>query len=339
MALLAIFSILLSACSSLSSIIQAPTTIPMTLPTLSPSAVVKVQLGDVIQSIEYTGRVVSLVDQQIQFQTSGRVAKVYVEQGDPVSQGQLLAQLDSPVTEFDLRKAQIDLDKANLLYQQAQVDTPKTQPDYAMVVGLKKADVDYAQVELDALNAEIAATKLTAPMEGVISTLSIAENSTVDPTTVAMVLSDPTQLEISGIVSDPNAGKLVEKMPVMVSLLDNPATLVDGFIHQVTSTSGGAGVTPTGAATVLSTQVELNGDWPASGFNLGTQVTLQAVLESHTNVLWLPPSALRTAAARQFVLVQDGDMQTRVDVQVGLSTDSQVEITQGLKEGQVVILP
>jgi hypothetical protein len=83
----------------------------------------------------------------------------------------------------------------------------------------------------------------------------------------------------------------------------------------------------------------LNGDWPASDFNLGSQVTVKAIQEKHTNVLWLPPGAIREADSHQFVLVQDGDKQTRVDVQVGLSTNSQVEITQGLKADQVVILP
>lgn len=297
------------------------------------------QHGDVIQSIEFTGRVISLTDQQLQFQTTGRITKIYVKQGDLVKQDQLLAQLDSQVTEFDLRKAQIDLDKANLVYKQTQVNIPQTEKDYEMVLGLKNADVEYAQVVLDEVNAKIAASKLIATMDGVVSTLSITENSLVDPSKAAVVLSDPAHREISGVVSDPNAGKLVEKMPVTVSLVNNPNSSVDGFIRQVTSTSGGPLLNQTSVTSVLSIRVALNGDWPASDFNLGSQVTVKAIQEKHTNVLWLPPGAIREADSRQFVLVQVGDKQTRVDVQVGLSTNSQVEITLGLRADQVVILP
>jgi RND family efflux transporter MFP subunit len=338
-ALLGICSMLLSACSSINSLIMPPTLVPTTQPTLSPSSVAIVKLGDVVKSIEFTGRVISLTDQQLQFKTTGRVAKILVMQGDLVKKDQLLAQLDSPVTEYDLRRAQVALDKADLIYNQTQVNTPQTQKDYAIIVGLKKAEVDLAKIALDELNGKIAATKLTAPADGMISKISITENSSVDLSKAALILSDPTRLEISGTITDPNAGKLFETMPVTVSPANNPDISVAGVIRQVLSPTGSFGSNPSSATITLSTWVTLNGDWPVSGFTLGTQVTIKAILENRPAVLWLPPSALRSAASGQYVFILDGNKQTRVDVLVGLSTDSKVEITQGLKEGQLVILP
>ena len=66
---------------------------------------------------------------------------------------------------------------------------------------------------------------------------------------------------------------------------------------------------------------------------------VQVVLESHPNTLWLPPQAVRKFQGNTFVVVQDGSAQRRVDVKLGLSTDEQVEILQGLSEGQVVVAP
>jgi len=56
-------------------------------------------------------------------------------------------------------------------------------------------------------------------------------------------------------------------------------------------------------------------------------------------VLWLPPQAIREFGGRKFVVLQEGDVQRRVDVKVGVVSDDRVEIITGLNEGQVVVSP
>jgi macrolide-specific efflux system membrane fusion protein len=52
----------------------------------------------------------------------------------------------------------------------------------------------------------------------------------------------------------------------------------------------------------------------------------------------IPVAALRTQGARNFVLVVDGDGNKReVDVEVGLTTATAVEIISGLTKGQKVV--
>ena len=61
------------------------------------------------------------------------------------------------------------------------------------------------------------------------------------------------------------------------------------------------------------------------------------VLEEKQDVLWLPPAAIRRFQGRNFVVVQDGVAQRRVDVRIGIESEERVEILEGLTEGQVVI--
>ena len=56
-----------------------------------------------------------------------------------------------------------------------------------------------------------------------------------------------------------------------------------------------------------------------------------------TNVVWLPPQAIREFRGRQFVVVEEGDGQRRVDIEVGLANRQRVEIIAGLEPGQIVI--
>jgi hypothetical protein len=86
-----------------------------------------------------------------------------------------------------------------------------------------------------------------------------------------------------------------------------------------------------------STRVTIEGSPGESGFALGDLVRVNVELERKADVLWLPPQALRVFDGRRFALLQDGEVQRRVDVEVGIETQDRVEIKNGLEEGQVVV--
>ena len=49
--------------------------------------------------------------------------------------------------------------------------------------------------------------------------------------------------------------------------------------------------------------------------------------------------AVRNFQGRNFVVIQGGDTQRRVDVQLGIQSDNRVEILEGVTEGDVVVGP
>jgi HlyD family secretion protein len=70
----------------------------------------------------------------------------------------------------------------------------------------------------------------------------------------------------------------------------------------------------------------------------GMQVTVRVLNHSAENVVLLPMDALSfTAQNEPYVLVQDGKEVARVDVQVGMNDGENVEITAGLRGGDVVL--
>jgi multidrug efflux pump subunit AcrA (membrane-fusion protein) len=72
---------------------------------------------------------------------------------------------------------------------------------------------------------------------------------------------------------------------------------------------------------------------------IGDSVQVAVLLAVHANTLILPDGAVRRFAGRTFVVVQDGDKQRRVDVTTGLVVNGQVEVLDGLREGDVVVGP
>ncbi|MDP9353232.1 MAG: efflux RND transporter periplasmic adaptor subunit, partial [Chloroflexota bacterium] len=85
------------------------------------------------------------------------------------------------------------------------------------------------------------------------------------------------------------------------------------------------------------TAVHISYEAPDLDLELGDLATAVVTLQNRKNVLFLPPAALRNFQGRQFVVVQDGERQRRVDIEVGITGPDRVEIVEGLQEGQVVV--
>ena len=57
----------------------------------------------------------------------------------------------------------------------------------------------------------------------------------------------------------------------------------------------------------------------------GETVTVMIQIAMRENVLWLPPAALRMFQSSDFVPVQNGDVQQRVKVQIGLRSTGELD--------------
>jgi membrane fusion protein, macrolide-specific efflux system len=88
-----------------------------------------------------------------------------------------------------------------------------------------------------------------------------------------------------------------------------------------------------------SVQIALNQSPEKLGYEVGDMVNVSILLAQKTDALWLPVQAVREFEGRYFVIIRDGEVERRVDVQVGIVDEDRIEITEGLTEGQVVVAP
>jgi len=90
---------------------------------IDPSKLAKVEKGDLAKSVVATGKVTPITKVEVKSKASGIVKKLFVEYGDQVKKGQLLAQLDK-----DEIQAQVDQSRAAL--QAADANLASSQADY-----------------------------------------------------------------------------------------------------------------------------------------------------------------------------------------------------------------
>jgi HlyD family secretion protein len=105
---------------------------------IDPSKLAKVEKGDLAKSVVATGKVTPITKVEVKSKASGIVKKLYVEAGDKVKTGQLLAQLDKVEIE-----AQVEQSRAAL--QSAQANQTAAEADY------ERAKVDAEGVDIPTL--------------------------------------------------------------------------------------------------------------------------------------------------------------------------------------------
>ncbi|MEZ4633893.1 MAG: efflux RND transporter periplasmic adaptor subunit [Caldilineaceae bacterium] len=151
-----------------------------------------------------------------------------------------------------------------------------------------------------------------------------------------VVVANPEELEISSDLTSTQMEGLAEGMPVVIKMVGRPGQTLNGEVRRLPypyGTGGGASVSDLDK----STRITIQQSPEEADYELGDLMQVEVELERKADVLWLPPSAIRIFDGRRFVVVQDGDVQRRVDVKTGIQTPDQVEIEEGLELGQVVV--
>jgi len=105
------------------------------------SKLAKVEKGDLAKSVVATGKVTPIVQVEIKSKASGIVKKLYVEYGDKVKQGQILADLDKVEIEAQVRsqKANTEAAEANFTSTKADFERAKVDAEGPDIPMLKRA--------------------------------------------------------------------------------------------------------------------------------------------------------------------------------------------------------
>lgn len=339
----------------------------------------EVARGDIVYQQTYFGRISAVNTSNLSFPQNGRVLEVFYARGDDVLAGDVLATLDTSELEAQLldaqevlavaqsllesaesqatfarRRAELNIELAQVFLDSAmlQAEDPPTAEDSLLIsqreIELQVAqlaldeldnginpelefDVNRAQEEVDRINEQIAQAELLAPMDGRLITFSISAGDPVIAFESVGVVADVSGVEITGILESSQLSELTEGMPVTMQRANTPGETFTGTIALLPQ--------PFGSGNDGAIHIRFDEEADATGFNLGDRMSFVVTIEEREDVLWLPPAAIRQFSGRNFVVVQDGTLQQRFDVTLGLESASRVEIVEGLEEGQTVIAP
>jgi multidrug efflux pump subunit AcrA (membrane-fusion protein) len=219
--------------------------------------------------------------------------------------------------------------QADAAFEAARLNLEHAQSDYDRSPWQGRSGSPQAmELGLKTLKAQVSDSEIAAPFDGKVMSLRISPGSPVEGFAPVVVVADPAEQEI---VAEPNSTVLTdlkEGMPTQVALVNVPDKPMTGKIRQLPYPYGSGGATKndtTNAEKDTSARISLDPDALKDvTLELGDLARVTVVLEKKSDVLWLPPQAVRTFEGRKFVVVQEGDGQRRVDVKIVIQRDDSV---------------
>lgn len=326
-----------------------------------------VQRGDVVETQTLAAQVVLANSLDLAFGSPGRVKEVFVQSGEFVEPGQVIAELDTTNLQYDLDLAtnslrlaeqrlavgeiayqfeatrrQQELEKETLRLQRLEADPQND----ASQVAIQQIIVRQAEAALLQMEGGMA-PDLAADVERARILEARARTVLTAATLVAPIGGQVLHfdgLQVGGQVQayEPVA-QIVEPGAIAVRAALPPTEmerLSEGMAvtvrRQDTSRSSVPAVIqqlpqPFGSGTGSATIIQV--DSPPTWMRPGLSVEVEAELARAENVLWLPPEALFGFHNNYFVRLPDGGQQP---ITLGIQGTDRVEIRSGVQEGNVV---
>lgn len=262
---------------------------------------------------------------QVRAQTAGKVTQIAATEGARVSAGDLLVTLTNPQVELSYKQATNDL--ATQRESLGALITPESDPDGS--IRQLQLKVDSAGRTLDEKRTAVDDLSVKAPIDGKLSGFTVKVGDKIDAKAQVAKVADYGAMEMKIAVDELDVAKMQIGQPVTITFDALPGKKYEGKVAKVAL----EGTVKNDIAT-FDVTVQIGN--PA-GILAGMNGSAEIAIAQRENVLTVPAQAVRTIGGRSIVQVLQNGKPVQIEVQVGLRTTTDVEITSGLTEGQQVI--
>ncbi|MBH2561655.1 efflux RND transporter periplasmic adaptor subunit [Serratia ureilytica] len=345
-------------------------------PDVSPPQTARVDRGDIEKSVLATGILKPARQVNVGAQVNGQLKKLYVKPGDRVAQGQLLAEIDPTLQLNELRKSQAELRSAQAqkLASQAQLkqyqlelarqralardragvasDLEKAQAQHdAQLAQLKvnESQIVQAEVAQETARANLAFTRITAPIDGEVLGIVTQEGQTIVSSQSAptiLVMADVNTMMVHTRISENDILQVRAGQPLWFYVAADPRRRYEGVMGAIQQAPAEAlEADPLGRNSSQQTAaVYYNGVFAVANGErrLRTAMTAQVfiITERATGVVRLPMAALGEAldGERYQIRVLEGQRVVARSVRIGKRDRRYAEVLEGVRVGEQVLL-
>ncbi len=335
---------------------------------------VAVDRGEVALTLRETGTVVARTSVDVRSKVSGKIKLLQVVEGQPVTEGQVLAVVEPSVEEAlglierrkranDLRKGleqrERDVERLRMLHEQGFI-AQQALEEAELEHGNAKRSYELEKVWLEALEREyqlpaaggagnsrgmLADHPVVSPMAGVVTVIPVKEGELVTSGTTGfaregsflMQIADVTEMDVSCTVSEVDVAKLQEGTAVSVRLPPDPERELIGRVDRVSL----SGIPDDKGLVRFELTIHLD-EASHPLLRPGMSCTVDISAERAEDVLRIPIMAFREDAedkAKTWVQVvaEEGEEPEKRYVELGLQGDRFAEVLSGLKAGERIL--
>ena len=320
------------------------------------AATVVVARADVTDRALAVGTIEPDVEISVKSKVSGVLGRAFAEEGDFVAAGDPLMEIRPDPTPLELVESQraVEMQEIQLENYRREAERYRALAQRGLVSQqeMETAQREFEQAELEVRTARerlqllqsgrIAGSDVEsvvrAPISGYILERTVEPGDPVVPLTsyqegtVLMTMADMARLVFRGTVDEIDVGRLQEGMPVQVKIGALPDAAVTGHVARISLKA-----TKEENATSFPVEIELDSAQEGT-LRAGLSANAEVIINERKNVLAIPERLVTFEDGGAWVTVRraDGTSEKRT-IRTGLSDAIQVEVLEGLQEGEQVL--
>lgn len=312
---------------------------------------------DVIKKTVATGSVVPRKEIEIKPVVSGIIDELYVDEGDMVKKGDLIAKIRIIPDMITLNNAESRIEKAKINLRDAKRNYDR-QLNLLEKGVIAKADFESYEIAYQSAQEELKAAEETLQLikEGQLKKSGAPTNTLVRSTVSGMVLDVPVEIGdqvieannfnagttiatvadmndmiFKGKIDETEVGKIHEKMHLILSIGAIDDTKFDAVLTKISP----KGVEENGA---IQFEIEADVNLKKNQFiRAGYSANADIVLEKADSVMVIPESLLKFDGDTAYVEVETGEQQfEKRIIKTGLSDGINIQVISGIDENDKI---
>lgn len=328
---------------------------------------------DLEESVLATGILKAFKTVAVGAQVNGQLKTLHVSLGDTVKKGQLLAEIDPVLPQNTLKDTEAQVENLQAQKRSKQALLKQYQSAYQRQSQMNardagsRADLESAQAQLESTRNDIAAleaqikkaiiavdtaranlgyTRIHAPIDGTVISIDTEEGQTVvsnQAATTILTLATLDTMTVKAKISEADVPRVKPGLSTYFTLLGDSETRYYGKLRAV-EPGPVNGTATTGTTSSSSSAIYYYGlfEVPNPDNKLKVSMTTQVavLLNQAKQALCIPVAALgeKQKDGKATVRVLVGEQPENRTIRTGISNNVQIQVLDGLKEGEKVII-
>ncbi|WP_375748310.1 efflux RND transporter periplasmic adaptor subunit [Vibrio sp. HN007] len=307
------------------------------------------------RSIEYVGRISAPEDVSISAQVTGYLKSRHFKEGQMVTKGQLLYQIEPATFEAQVASAKASLAQANAALKKAELDfdrgedlLPKgniSKSEFDTLTANKlgaQAQVEAAKAQLTSAEVSLSHTRIVAPFDGRISESEVSIGDLLSPSSGVLT----TLVSLDPIHASFNVSER-ERLEMGMDEASGDGSGASQLAEVQVILENGEAYPEVGQIDYIGNRIDLNTGTigmravvanPEQVLLPGQHIKVSLREKASSKAVTIPRRAVQTDLEGDFVmLLTEGNIAERRNVVLGKQVETGIVIKEGLSKGDVVI--
>ena len=328
----------------------------------------EVSRGRVAASVMASGKINFREIIQLRTEVTGRIKKLYVEEGDPVKAGDKLALISPELFEADVAQVrasvetrQIDIERQQIflaqlkrrserqekLYKTGHVNQDayeQVERDVAMAkldLAARRQDLKRANANLSSAEDRLLKTLIIAPIDGIVTALNVKAGETVVAGTTNIIgsslmdVSDPSAVMAEVEVEEADILSVEIGQDASITMAAAPDKTYKGKVFSIATTAREDSTRRNSFLVKLLVDKE-GAEFSRLAINCRAEIFTKVV----TDVVKIPVEAVlqdKENKSQSYVFVVENGMAQKRVIERGIETDTLIEVRSGVREGATLV--